>query len=231
MANGTGEMGKPPRLATACKSAYSRPGIALQLVRWLQHKLHHVRCVDGVRVVAFEPVNIDRIESALRLIGEHDPIRYRHLVQDLERIWVSVVPGSVARFRRSDWTCELDEPFVETATPGLIASVIVHEATHARLYRMGFGYEEAIRERVEKICLRRELAFARRFPNESAVQWAEASLHSLPDLSNDGFARRRGEDFRAIFLRLGMPGWLASFFVSTSSWLHRRRQRKSADIR
>ncbi|BBD39680.1 hypothetical protein Amn_45600 [Aminobacter sp. Y103A] len=208
-----------------------RPGTALRLVRWLQHKLHHVRRIDGVLVVAFEPVNIDRIESALRLIGDHDPIRYRHLVQDLERIWVSVVPGSVARFRRSDWTCDLDEPFVETATPELIASAIVHEATHARLYRMGFGYEEAIRERVEHICLRRELAFAAKIPGGIDNHDAEAILHSLPDLSNDGFARRRGEDFRAIFLRLGMPGWLAGFFVSTSSWLHRRRRRKSAGTR
>ena len=74
--------------------------------------------------------------------------------------------------------CVIDERFVvdEGTTPEMIASVIVHEATHARLFRMGIGYEEGRRARVEQVCLRRELAFAAKLPDRAKVglQRAEA---------------------------------------------------------
>ncbi|MEM8622502.1 MAG: hypothetical protein AAGG47_03165 [Pseudomonadota bacterium] len=43
-----------------------------------------------------------------------------------------------------------------------LALTIVHEATHARLEARGIGYPEGQRAKVERICLRREAAFARR---------------------------------------------------------------------
>ncbi|AWC22437.1 hypothetical protein CO731_01895 [Aminobacter sp. MSH1] len=228
MAESAGEIGKPQRPAAACKPKSARPSIVFQFLQWLASKSHHTRRIDGVWVLASEMANLERVETALNLIREHDPVRHGRLIRDLEQIWVWAIPGSVGRFRHLGWTCDLDKQFVETTAPDLIASVIVHEATHARLFRMGIGYEEAIRERVEQICLRRELAFARKFPNEIAVQWAEASLHSLPDLSDERFAQRRGEDYRALFLRNGVPRWLVSFVIVTGSWIHRRRQKKSA---
>ena len=50
----------------------------------------------------------------------------------------------MASFNHSLNACQLDERFVldEKSGPELIASVIVHEATHARLMRCGIGYEE-----------------------------------------------------------------------------------------
>jgi hypothetical protein len=193
-------------------------------------KSHHTRRVDGVRVLASALANVERVETALNLIREHDPVRHGRLIRDLEQIWVWAIPGSVGRFRHLGWTCDLDKQFVETTTPDLIASVIVHEATHARLFRMGFGYEEAIRERVEQICLRRELAFAAKVPNGIDNHGAEAILHSLPDLSDEGFVQRRSEDYRALFLRNGVPRWLVSFVIVTGSWLHRRRARKRKSV-
>lgn len=231
MAEGAGEVGKPQRPAAACKPKSARPSIVFQFLQWLISKSHHTRRIDGVQVLASEMANLERVETALNLIREHDPVRHGRLIRDLEQIWVWAIPGSVGRFRHLGWTCDLDKQFVETTAPDLIASAIVHEATHARLFRMGIGYEEAIRERVEQICLRRELAFARKFPDEIAVQWAEASLHSLPDLSDERFAQRRGEDYRALFLRNGVPRWLVSFVIVTGNWIHRRRSRKSADTR
>ena len=56
----------------------------------------------------------------------------------------------------------LDERFVTNpeTTIERIASVIVHEATHARMERCGIGYAEDQRARIETVCFRRELAFA-----------------------------------------------------------------------
>jgi hypothetical protein len=57
-------------------------------------------------------------------------------------------------------TCRLDKRFVlhDVVDPELIAAVIVHEATHARLHRLGVAYAEQQRPRIDAICVRRENA-------------------------------------------------------------------------
>ena len=83
-------------------------------------------------------------KTALGLIKTYDRIRYDRLLRDLDRIFIRVLPSSIASFNHSLNACQLDERFVldEKSGPELIASVIVHEATHARLMRCGIGYEE-----------------------------------------------------------------------------------------
>ena len=78
-----------------------------------------------------------------------------------------------------------------SSRPELIASVIVHEATHARLMRCGIGYEEELRARVEKVCLRRELAFAAKLPNGEQIRaQTDPELGYLPPSywTNEAFA-------------------------------------------
>ena len=81
-------------------------------------------------------------------------------------------PSGHAQFRPEIWACVLDPRFIfdEASTPELIAAAIVHEATHARLWHRGFGYEEDVRARVEYICIRRELAFSAKLPSGQAVR-------------------------------------------------------------
>jgi hypothetical protein len=78
-----------------------------------------------------------------------------------------LLPGPLGQYREELKLCELDERYVgaKETTAELVASVIVHEATHARLRRCGIGYDEPIQSRVEAVCSRRELAFANRLPN------------------------------------------------------------------
>jgi hypothetical protein len=101
-----------------------------------------------------------RVEETLRLIKTYDERRYKRLISDLSRVWVRLVPGGLGKYTHSLRACELDERFVlaETSPPEMIAATIVHEATHARLWRFGFGYDENVRGRVEAVCVRRELA-------------------------------------------------------------------------
>jgi hypothetical protein len=127
--------------------------------------------IDGLWVGCFDkdlsvPV-FRRVDEGLELIKQYDPIRYRRLVGDLDRIWITLLPGPLGHYQRELKLCAIDERYVlaEDTTPDLVASVIVHEATHARLERCGIGYDEPLQSRVEAVCFRRELAFANKLPN------------------------------------------------------------------
>jgi hypothetical protein len=156
------------------------------------------RRVDGLWIGGLEGKSSPawpRVEAALRLIKTYDRIRYDRLIRDLDRIWVKMLPASIANFNHSLNACQLDERFVldEKSGPELIASVIVHEATHARLMRCGIGYEAELRVRVEKVCLRRELAFAAKLPNGEQIRaQADPELGDLPPSywTNEAFLDR-----------------------------------------
>ncbi|SFT49853.1 hypothetical protein SAMN05518861_101587 [Mesorhizobium sp. YR577] len=188
------------------------------------------RVIDGVIVGASNEEELDRVAAALRSIRQHDPIRYNRLIRDLDHILVLEIEGAVGRFNEIGWLCKLSRKFVSdpSTTPALLASVIVHEATHARLWRMGFGYDEPITEKVERICLRREIAFAAKVPGGIPGQWAEASLATLPDYSDAAVLERTASNLDKTLLALGCPGWLTKVLVAFGRLLHRWRSfRKS----
>lgn len=95
-----------------------------------------------------------------------------------------------------------------------VASTLVHEGTHAWLCRLGFGYEEHRRARIEAICYRSEVAFARRLPNgETLLPDLDAALALDPALYSAAAQRERdAADLRT----LGVPGWLVRFLVLIS---------------
>src|SRR5579872_7101674 len=122
------------------------------------------RVVDGLWVGSAqsdpEP-GLQRVEAALRLIERFAPLHYRRIKTSLSRIWVQLVPHGAGCYLHSLNACLLDERVVASETVEWIASAIVHEATHARLEKWGIRYDEAVRLRIERICIRRELDFAR----------------------------------------------------------------------
>jgi|SRR5579864_3073750 len=140
------------------------------------------RHIDGLRVGGdkLTPADWARLEAALALIKTHDRRRYDRLLHDLDRILVTLLPGPRGSHNPRISACELDERFIldPATSPETIATLIVHEVTHARLWHRGIGYEEAIRARVETICRMEELAFSARLPNgapvhESTKRWLE----------------------------------------------------------
>jgi hypothetical protein len=145
------------------------------------------RYLDGLWIGTWEmeaePI-LRRIEQALLLIKRYDRIRYDRLLRDLQRVWVLLLPSSTAIFEYRIYTCEIDTRYclAQTTTPELLATVIVHEATHARLWRRGILYEEAQRPRIEEICVRREIAFAAKLPTgrPCATRRSERSRSALP---------------------------------------------------
>jgi hypothetical protein len=179
------------------------------------------RYLDGLWIGTWEmeaePI-LRRIEEALLLIKRYDRIRYDRLPRDLDRVWVLLLPSSVAIFEYAIYTCEIDTRYclAETTTPELLASVIVHEATHARLWRRGIRYEEAQRPRIEEICVRREIAFAAKLPNGETVRdQAERTLALCATSAywtSAAFRERYIEGGVEILRYMGAPGWLAQVF-------------------
>ena len=179
------------------------------------------RYLDGLWIGTWEmeaePI-LRRIEEALLLIKRYDRIRYDRLLRDLQRVWVLLLPSSIAGFEYRIYTCEIDTRYclAETTTPELLAAAIVHEATHARLWRRGIRYEEAQRPRIEEICMRREIAFAAKLPNgEDARDQAERTLvfcASGAYWTSAAFRERYIEGGVEILRYMGAPGWLALIF-------------------
>ncbi|MDG4880926.1 hypothetical protein [Mesorhizobium sp. WSM4884] len=180
--------------------------------------------IDGLVIVGDK--GTDKIVGALDVIREFDPVRYKRLLRDVRQVLVTVLPASVAQWAETSQACELDERYLvsETTTPERVASTIVHEATHARLMRCGIGYEEKLRDRVERVCLRREIAFAARLPaGTDTARRVEATFQAMPDFSDRAMSERYLDGLRDALLYLNMPAWLVGLTLSYRRWRHRRR--------
>lgn len=183
--------------------------------------------VDGLWVGVFDDhpeAMLRRLKNALELIKAHDPLRYSHLIRDLKRLWVCGGLSTIGCFNYRLGACQFDDRFVlaETTTPELLASAIVHEATHARLWNWGIRYDEPLRPRVEAVCVRRQLAFAKKLPDgRRSQEWAERILASSDpaNLSNTSFWKRDYDWRIAELHRLGVPDWLVRTIVALAHFI------------
>lgn len=162
----------------------------------------------------------DRLGSALGLIERYAPTKLQALQEDVRSILVAGHPGIWGCYVHKLRMIELYSDYVldDRTTPESIASTLVHEAQHARLYRLGFGYDEPIRARIERLCFRAERNFARLLPKgEESVARAEALIEAdlEPIFSAEG---RRQANLEAL-AKLGAPAWLTKI----AAWVSRRR--------
>lgn len=211
-------------------STMTKPGLADRFALWLCNS----RVTDGLWIGATgadaEPSR-QRVEAALRLIDQCAPLHYRRVKNDLTRIWVTLVAHGAGCYLHSLNACLLDERIVasEDTTLEWIASTIIHEATHARLEKRGIRYDEAVRHRIERICARRELDFARRLPGADAlieeINWRIEQC----EVGKEAFSDRkmweemdRGD--RDVLRHLGAPEWVITVLLRTRDlvfWLRR----------
>ena len=181
-------------------------------------------CIDGVQVEYLADGAFERVQAAMNLIKRWDPLRYRRLIADIHHISITVLAeGHAGQYRAAAAVCEIDERFL--MAPGrpaeAVAALIVHEATHARLGGLGFGYEEERRSRVEATCLRREVAFLSRLPNTPAARQLIAgsrdTADNLPDLSNQALSIRHHGAARDALVYLGVPKWAVAVIVGAAA--------------
>jgi hypothetical protein len=190
------------------------------------------RDIDGLWIGAEADAELvlPRVEEALGLIKTHDRRRYDRIVRDLQRVWVRLLTTGAAQFNPRLRACMLDERFVQanTTNTAQIAAVIVHEATHARLWRCGFGYDEDKRQRIEAICLRRELAFARRLPDGQSVrEFALDGLATSPSYWTNEASHDRHVEGSVEALRYLGWSWLTPFLLTIRKWRSNKASREN----
>ncbi len=193
------------------------------LLNWrLMFSIAEWRTVRGIRVGVYavwddhvEARLFERIESALGLIATYEPRRLERMARDIGRIWVRRTDYATAYYVQALEMCVIDLRFVngERTTSAAIAAELVHEATHARLFKWGVRYAEAERRRIELICITESTAFARRLPDGEAVaRHIEDCLPSdTSHWSNERLSRRKLDaDLREVD-EAPIPGWLKRF--------------------
>jgi hypothetical protein len=176
------------------------------------------------------------IGRALALIRKHAPRRFARLRRDFGGILVCVSGGYSGRWIGSLRLCELEQRSVRDkgASPVRIACTLVHEAMHARLDRLGFGYAAGKeRARIEAACKRAERAFARRLPGDvhgpyaaEMVQEAEAWLRALrePDAGERYFGRAAHAEGELQAMReTGAPEWIVRALRALHRTIGRRK--------
>lgn len=109
-----------------------------------------------------------KVEQALTAIERYAPTTLRRMQKDVCRVVMFPIGGAAGRYVHALRACVLSPEFVLAEETGRlrIALVLVHEATHARLSRSGLDARKhpELHVRIERICNRSELAFARRVP-------------------------------------------------------------------
>ncbi len=136
-----------------------------------------MRAIRGIRVVV-ENTRPDvqtamvfaRLDGALDLIEQYSPAHFRRLRRDFAQIVSRRYPCRGA-YLSHDRTCLVELTF--TVNPAFtlpqVAAVILHEAMHARLDRMGVRRERLSPGREERFCRRAEIEFGQVVPGGEPV--------------------------------------------------------------
>ena len=160
---------------------------------------------------------VQRLTIALGLIAERDPASWQRVRRSLPRIVVGFPEGGDAVYQANDRLCVLSLEYCtrDSWSASALASTIIHEATHARISRCGIAFTPETYARIERLCLKAELAFVDKLPSPERDR-LRSNLNAwlvAPDevFSVESFIERKAEYLAG----LGLPPW----FVN---WLRRR---------
>src|SRR5882724_2942912 len=136
------------------------------------------RTVHGIKVGVFGVWEdqvlkraFEKIDTALGLIAIHEPRRLQRATRDMRRLWIRRAAYSSAYYLQTWQMCVIDLKFLtdDQTSAAKAAAVLVHEATHARLFNCGIRYTEKARLRIESICVAESASFSRRLPDGEAL--------------------------------------------------------------
>ncbi|HYW32167.1 MAG TPA: hypothetical protein VE869_11715 [Gemmatimonas sp.] len=149
--------------------------------------------VDNTRADIRTEDVVERLDAALTLIEQYQPLRFRHLQRDVRAISVERYPCRGA-FRPDDRTVITELTFLArrdiSAAP--VASSILHEGVHARVHAFsarvlgGRGHARDM-AREERLCRRAEITFGRALPPALGAPVLERALATL-ELDDRGVA-------------------------------------------
>jgi hypothetical protein len=169
-----------------------------------------------------------KLQSAFDCIQQHAPVRYAQVTRDLACVLVAGAPWARGSFHQATRTCELySEWLLDPETPPeAVAATLIHEAQHARLHRLGFGYPPEIRERIERLCHRAARNFARTVGNcEWLVDELTRQLARDPQIYSPA---GRWEAKAAALDSISVPAWIKVPLKGYLQWRGRRSGRDPA---
>jgi hypothetical protein len=146
--------------------------------------------------------------AALNLIESVDPRRFNRLRRDLAVLFLS--GGGGPYYEEAINAFIVDLTTFRAVSVERLASMIVHEATHARIRHAGNRTYARHKERHERICVRAEIDFVKRLPASSQllketerrledVWWSEEDRRSRIRRFVDGYQ---------------LPNWVARVLVT-----------------
>ena len=196
--------------------------------------------MDGIEIgIVAKKANVHpirtKLTAALALMRDYDPIRFAYLKRDVKRIFVLGSPPYRGQWHPRFAICELTDTYIlaSETTPAMLASVLAHEAMHARLYRWGFGYQEEQRVRIERVCFKAMVAFARKLPDTEAES-REFIIHdSLQQSDRDPnywTDQNQLEEQLEAFRKSGIPDWAISLLRRGAMARARRYQRSQKRV-
>ncbi|MEZ4588987.1 MAG: hypothetical protein R2909_21660 [Gemmatimonadales bacterium] len=156
------------------------------------------------------PMLLDRLRDGLVALRTHGPLYWRWLARHVDHLLVQNHPGVHGAFHAEGPYVLISAEFLgrDTTTPLDVAVLIVHEVTHARIDAAGAEYVPNVAIRVERVCIRHEIAFARSLPDELGAKLLpriEYRYANADTLWSPTEARRRTEEALAA---LGSPVWV-----------------------
>jgi hypothetical protein len=138
---------------------------------------------------ADRPWLIEQINAAFEIISRSDSNRFLRMRRDVTEVNLVGRPvmGKRGAYDPSGVYIDATELLRLGKDAALdVASTLVHEATHARLFRAGFGFyfmhREVSRIRVERICNRAQHAFLCRLPDNEKRRRLLADLDHVFEL-------------------------------------------------
>lgn len=141
------------------------------------------------------------VRAALDLISTRQPWRLPRILRNVRRILIVETAG--AEFWPALKACVLYPQLISRGEVET-ALAIAHEATHARLMAIGFGYNRNMRTRIEGICVRQEIALAEQLPESVELIDKLRNQLATPWWSDSDLFQRKVEILR----RSNAPEWL-----------------------
>jgi hypothetical protein len=170
---------------TTSKLAMLPRGAAFVLLKLTSRRLR----VDDFEVVDAtdndSPRAEDQLLKSIELIRRELPAVYRRLRRDVRR--VILVKAGGPEYWPFAKAIVVKKTTVEQAEVALLAMLLVHEGTHARLWNIGIGYPVKERARIERLCVSAEVRLARELPDAAELEefaldklknawWTEAAI-------------------------------------------------------
>jgi hypothetical protein len=163
-----------------------------------KRRYENIQLISGTRRA---PEFFALVSAALDLIKTVDARRFRRITSHF-KIIENVVSLYGAYYDHRLKSCAIDyEMFAKAGDREFIvkdlACTLVHESMHAVLRRKGFSTAERRRGRIERICVREEMYFARRL-NDPQHDWEEERRRRLEAVSKMPPERMTFREFRSI---------------------------------